>query len=135
LNVTYEGKEHAVVRTILAIDELNNSLILAGDAPENAKVQLLMASVDALIDGAQNATELANKDRENKAELALLVSCIGRKLVMNKRVSEETEYVKESLDEGTLITGFYSYGQIAPFNGNDYTSLHNQTMTVTLISE
>ena len=54
---------------------------------------------------------------------------------MNKRVSEETEYVKESLDEGTLITGFYSYGQIAPFNGNDYTSLHNQTMTVTLISE
>ena len=76
-----------------------------------------------------------NKDRENKAELALLVSCIGRKLVMNKRVSEETEYVKESLDEGTLITGFYSDGQIAPFNGNDYTSLHNQTMTVTLISE
>ena len=68
LNVTYQGKEHAVVRTILAIDELNNSLILAGDAPENAKVQLLMASVDALIDGAQNATELANKDRENKAE-------------------------------------------------------------------
>ena len=135
LNVTYQGKEHAVVRTILAIDELNNSLILAGDAPENAKVQLLMASVDALIDGAQNATELANKDREKTAELALLVSCIGRKLVMNKRVSEETEYVKESLDEGTLITGFYSYGQIAPFNGNDYTSLHNQTMTVTLISE
>jgi hypothetical protein len=135
LNVTYEGKKEAVVRTILAIDEQNNTLILAGDAPENAKVQLLMASVDALIDGAQNATELAIKDRENKAELALLVSCIGRKLVMNKRVSEETEYVKESLDEGTLISGFYSYGQIAPFNGNDYTNLHNQTMTVTLISE
>jgi hypothetical protein len=94
-----------------------------------------MASVDALIDGAQNATELAVHNREKKAEIALLVSCIGRKLVMNKRVGEETEYVKESLDESTLITGFYSYGQIAPFNGNDHTNLHNQTMTVTLISE
>lgn len=135
LNVTYEGKMQAVVRTILAVDEQNKTLILAGDAPENSKVQLLMASVDALINGAQNATELAIKDRENKAELAFLVSCIGRKLVMNKRVGEETEYVKESLDESTLITGFYSYGQIAPFNGNDYTNLHNQTMTVTLISE
>ncbi len=135
LNVTYEGKKQAVVRTILAVDESQHALILAGDAPENSKVQLLMASVDALIDGAQNATELAVQNREKKAEIALLVSCIGRKLVMNKRVGEETEYVKESLDECTLITGFYSYGQIAPFNGNDYTNLHNQTMTVTLISE
>ena len=135
LNVTYEGKTQAVVRTILAVDESQHALILAGDAPENSKVQLLMASVDALIDGAQNATELAVKGREKKAEIALLVSCIGRKLVMNKRVGEETEYVKESLNECALISGFYSYGQIAPFNGNDYTNLHNQTMTVTLISE
>lgn len=135
LNVTYENKNQAVVRTILGIDESQNSLILAGDAPENSKVQLLMASVDAIIDGAQFATQLAMKNRIKKAEIAILVSCIGRKLVMNNRVGEETEYVKESLDASTLITGFYSYGQIAPFNGNDYTNLHNQTMTVTLISE
>ncbi len=135
LNVTYENKNQAVVRTILGIDESQNSLILAGDAPENSKVQLLMASVDAIIDGAQFATQLAMKNRKKKAEIAILVSCIGRKLVMNNRVGEETEYVKESLDASTLITGFYSYGQIAPFNGNDYTNLHNQTMTVTLISE
>lgn len=135
LYVTYEGKTQAVVRTILGLDEKNKALILAGDAPENSKVQLLMASVDALIDGAQNATELAVKNREKQAELAILVSCIGRKLVMNNRVCEETEYVKESLDECTLITGFYSYGQIAPFNGNNFSNLHNQTMTITLISE
>ena len=135
LNVTYEGKEQAVVRTILGLDEKNKALILAGDAPENSKVQLLMASVDALIDGAQNATELAVKNREKQAELAILVSCIGRKLVMNKRVGEETEYVKEALNDCTLITGFYSYGQIAPFYGDDYTNLHNQTITLTLISE
>jgi hypothetical protein len=135
LNVTYENKNQAVVRTILDIDESQNSLILAGDAPENSKVQLLMASVDAIIDGAQLATQLAMKNRKKKAEIAILVSCIGRKFVMNNRVGEETEYVKESLGASTLITGFYSYGQIAPFDGNDYANLHNQTMTVTLISE
>ena len=74
LNVTYEGKKQAVVRTILAVDEQNKTLILAGDAPENAKVQLLMASVDALIDGAQNATELAIKDRENLGLIGSLFS-------------------------------------------------------------
>jgi hypothetical protein len=135
LNVTYENKNQAVVRTILDIDESQNSLILAGDAPENSKVQLLMASVDAIIDGAQLATQLAMKNRKKKAEIAILVSCIGRKFVMNNRVGEEIEYVKESLGASTLITGFYSYGQIAPFDGNDYANLHNQTMTVTLISE
>ena len=135
LNVTYEGKKQPVVRTILGIDESQKALILAGDAPENSKVQLMMASIDAIIDGAQFATELAMNNREKKAEIAVLVSCIGRKLIMNSRVGEETEYVKETLGDLTTMTGFYSYGQIAPFNGNDYTNLHNQTMTVTLISE
>ena len=135
LNVTYEGKQQPVVRAVLGMDESQNTLILAGDAPENSKVQLMMASIDAIIDGAQHATELAMKNREKKADIAILVSCIGRKLVMNQRVREETEYIKETLDASTVTTGFYSYGQIAPFNGNDYTNLHNQTMTVTLISE
>jgi hypothetical protein len=135
LNVTYEGKQQPVVRAVLGMDESQNTLILAGDAPENSKVQLMMASIDAIIDGAQYATELAMKNREKKADIAILVSCIGRKLVMNQRVGEETEYIKETLDTSTATTGFYSYGQIAPFNGNDYTNLHNQTMTVTLISE
>lgn len=135
LNVTYEGKTQPVVRTILGVDESQKTLVLAGDAPENSKVQLLMASIDAIIDGAQCATELAMNSRVKNAEIAILVSCIGRKLVMKNRVGEETEYIKETLSDLTTITGFYSYGQIAPFNGNNYTNLHNQTMTVTLISE
>lgn len=135
LNITCEGKQKPVVRTILGHDELQRALILAGDAPENAKVQLLMASVDAIIYGAQFATELAMKNREKKAEIAILVSCFGRKLVMNERAREESEYIKETLGGPTIMTGFYSYGQIAPFDKNGETNFHNQTMAVTLISE
>jgi hypothetical protein len=136
LDVIPEGKTEAVVRTILSINEENNSMVLAGDVPVNAKVQLMMASIDSIASGAQHAAEIANENRKNPAELALIVSCVGRKLVMNQRVEEEIEQVQEVIGKSTAIAGFYSYGEIAPFNGkNTSCELHNQTMTLTLISE
>lgn len=136
LNVIPEGKDEAVVRTILSINEDNNSMVLAGDVPVNSKVQLMMASIDAIALGAQHAAEIAMKHRKNPAELALIVSCIGRKLVMNQRVEEEIENVQEVIGNSTAIAGFYSYGEMAPFNGiNKVCELHNQTMTLTLFSE
>lgn len=136
LNVIPEGKTEAVVRTILSINEEDNSMVLAGDVPLNSKVQLMMASIDAIAMGAQNAAEIANDNRQNPAELALIVSCVGRKLVMNQRVEEEIENVQDVIGKSTTIAGFYSYGEMAPFNGiNKVCELHNQTMTLTLISE
>jgi hypothetical protein len=135
LNVTPEGKKAPVVRTILGIDNEKQSMTLAGDVPVNSKVQLMMASVDAIAEGANEAAKLAMKNRKAQPQLALLVSCVGRKLVMNQRVEEEIERVHEVVGEDTAITGFYSYGEMAPFSGNTFCDLHNQTMTLTLISE
>ena len=36
---------------------------------------------------------------------------------------------------GTVMTGFYSYGEISPFTPSAKCELHNQTMTVTTFSE
>jgi len=135
LNVTPQGKKEPVVRTILRINNEDNSMILAGDVPENSKVQLMMASVDGIATGAQHAAEFAMKNRVHKPDLALVVSCIGRKLVMNQRVEEELEHVREVVGEKIPMAGFYSYGEMAPFNGSTTCELHNQTMTLTLISE
>jgi hypothetical protein len=136
LKVISEGKKEAVVRTILNISEENNAMILAGDVPLNSRVQLMMASVDAIAQGAQKAAQIALENRKKPAELALIVSCIGRKLVMNQRVEEEIERVQEEIGNKVSIAGFYSYGEIAPFDGqNNICELHNQTMTLTLISE
>lgn len=135
LNVTPKGKKEPVVRTILNINNDNQSMILAGDVPLNSRVQLMMASVDGIGDGAKTAAEFAMKNRKNKPEIAILVSCIGRKLVMNQRIEEEVEHVGETIGEQVPMTGFYSYGEMAPFNGNKSCELHNQTMTLTLISE
>jgi len=135
LNVTPNGKSKPVVRTILSINKENNSMVLAGDVPEGSKVQLMMASVDAIADGAYEAAKLAMENRVNQPQLALLVSCIGRKLVMDQRVEEEIEEVINVIGKKTSLTGFYSYGEMAPFHGETACELHNQTMTLTLISE
>ncbi|PKB15915.1 FIST signal transduction protein [Flavobacterium sp. 5] len=135
LNVTPPGKEDALVRTILNIDNENQSMILAGDVPLNSKVQLMMASVDGIANGANLAAQDAMRNRKTKPSLAILISCVGRKIVMDQRVEEELEEVKSVLDSKTILTGFYSYGEMAPFFGSRICQLHNQTMTLTLVSE
>lgn len=135
LNVTPPGKNDALVRTILTIDNENQSMILAGDVPLHSRVQLMMASVDGIADGANLAAQYAMKNRKTIPDLAILISCVGRKLVMDQRVEEELEEVKSVLGSKTVLTGFYSYGEMAPFFGSTICQLHNQTMTLTLVSE
>ncbi len=135
LNVKIKEENHAIVRTILNIDDAKKGMILAGDIPEGAKVQLMMTNVDHIANASEKAIKSANEHRKNKAELAIVVSCIGRKLVLDQRVEEEIEEVANVLDTQVTICGFYSYGEIAPFNGEHACKLHNQTITITLISE
>lgn len=135
LSVKTKNKKESIVRTILTIDEQTNTMTLAGDVPEGSVVQLMMANIDHIVDGALKAAEIGMKNRKNKPELALLVSCIGRKLVMDQRVEEEIEEVIEVIGSQAVVSGFYSYGELAPFAGNINCELHNQTMTLTLFSE
>jgi hypothetical protein len=123
-----------VVRTILGISEENNSLTFAGDIPEGSFVRLMKANNDRLIRGAEEAAIACREDTTGSPEFALLVSCIGRKLVLKQMVEEEVESVSDVLGQ-PAIAGFYSYGELAPFNKNDSCELHNQTMTITTFSE
>jgi hypothetical protein len=94
------------------------------------------ASTDALVDGAETAAEAARDMHAMQGEsLAVLVSCVGRKLVMGGRVDEEVEAVANVLGLSTAITGFYSYGEISPLGSSAECKLHNQTMTIAYMSE
>ncbi|GLB53437.1 histidine kinase [Neptunitalea chrysea] len=135
LNVVAQGTKHSIVRSILNIDEEQNAIILAGDIPEKSKVQLMMTNVDNIATASETATRMAMESRKTSPDLAFLVSCIGRKLVLDQRVEEEVEEVLEVVGTDTVLSGFYSYGEIAPFQGEGGCRLHNQTMTITLISE
>jgi hypothetical protein len=67
--------------------------------------------------------------------LAVLISCVGRKLVLRQRVEEEIEAVRHVLGPQTVLSGFYSYGEISPFGAITQCELHNQTMTITTFAE
>lgn len=136
LSLRGEDGEQRVVRTILGTDEQAGSLIFAGDIPQGGYAQLMKANVDRLIDGAHGAaTACYEVVGSHTPDLAILISCVGRKLVLNQRTEEEVESVRDVLGESTVLSGFYSYGEIAPFMSSTKCELHNQTMTITTFSE
>ena len=136
LNVKAKNDDnHAVVRSILKINEEDNSIILAGDIPNKSTVQFMMTNIDKIVEASELAAIRASNKRIKKPELALLVSCIGRKMVLHQRVEDEIEEIIETIGGDVSVFGFYSYGELAPFNGEGECRLHNQTMAVTLLSE
>jgi hypothetical protein len=125
-----------VVRTILGVDEESQTMTFAGDVPEGSYVRLMKANFDRLIDGAAGAAHATYEALGSASpQLAILISCVGRKLVLKQRVEEEVESVQEVLGAGTVAAGFYSYGEISPFTPEAACELHNQTMTITALSE
>ena len=126
----------SVVRTILGVNEAEQSLTFAGDMPQGGHARLMKANFDRLIDGAVGAAQTSYKAIGNTSpELALLISCVGRKLVLKQRIEEEVEGVQDVLGQETVLAGFYSYGEISPFTPSAKCELHNQTMTITTLSE
>lgn len=124
--------QRQLVRTILAIDEVEGSLRFAGNIPVGAQVQFMMANFDRLVEGAAKAAE---QSADQSPELVVMVSCVGRKLVLNQRIEEEVESVCNFFGPNAAYTGFYSNGEISPQLGSTQCSLHNQTMTITTYHE
>ena len=127
---------HSVIRTILGTDPAQGSLTLAGEIRPDGRLKLMHASTDRLVDGASAAADMARAGQASAGDgLALLVSCVGRKLVMGDRVDEELEAVAAAFPAHTAVTGFYSYGEISPLGQGGQCGLHNQTMTVAYLTE
>jgi hypothetical protein len=122
-----------LVRTVLAVDEATQSITVGGDMPIGGYAKLMYANFDRLILGAQAAGKMAAGTHAGPT-LSIAISCVGRRLVLGERAEEEIEATLESLPAGTVQVGFYSYGEIAPVSAGRC-ELHNQTMTLTVISE
>jgi hypothetical protein len=134
LAIRAEGDDAVLVRTILAVNEADQSVTFAGDVPEGQHARLMKANFDRLVDGATGAAQATMGAMANP-DLAILISCVGRKLVLKQRVEDEIEGVRDVLGPQSRLTGFYSYGEISPFVTGTRCELHNQTMTITTLSE
>lgn len=135
LSIKLKEDDDHIVRTILSIDEKKQSMTFAGDIPNGSKVRFMKANFDKIIDAASDAANNCLKMNDTSPKLAILISCVGRKVILSHRIDEEVEAVSDVFDNTTLLTGFYSYGEISPLRPFSGCELHNQTMTITCFNE
>ena len=123
------------VRTILAVNEQDQSITFAGDIPTGSFVRLMRANFDRVIEGASDAAADVDTTAYRSGPLLnVAISCVGRRLVLGPRSEEEIEATLDALPEGTQQVGYYSYGEISPLVSGKC-DLHNQSMTLTAIWE
>lgn len=135
LSISGENQEQKLVRTILSIDEASGTMTFAGNMPVGSKVRLMKANFDKIIDASATVAKQI-LDKQDAPEVAILISCVGRKLILRDRAYEEIVAARQVMGEHVIISGFYSYGEISP--ATDITlacELHNQTMTITTFRE
>jgi len=118
--------DRGLVRTVLAVDDAEQNMTFAGDVPEGGYARLMKANFDRLIDGAHGAAKACQPINGNTPpDLAILISCVGRKLVLQQRIEEEVESVRQVLGDKPAFTGFYSYGELSPVVDTTKCALHN----------
>ena len=135
LSMRISDDDEPVIRTILSIDEVNKTMTFAGEMPKGSLVRFMKANLDRIIDASAKAASNSIASLETAPELAILVSCAGRNLILGQRVDEEIETVRDIFGNKTTVTGFYSYGAICPPFPDAPCELNNQSMSITTFSE
>jgi hypothetical protein len=136
LSIRSAERPSKLVRTILAVNEDDQSMVFAGDIPEGSYARLMKANMNHLIDGATEAARMSlSASGGTLPELAILISCVGRRMIMKQCVEEELESVQDVVGNQSAMAGFYSYGEVSPSSPGCGAELHNQTMAVTTLAE
>jgi hypothetical protein len=136
LSMRVPGADKYLIRTILATDDNESAMIFAGNMPQGSTVRMMRGDIQKLIRASATAAKDSVESLKNrKPQLTLMLSCVGRKIIMDKKVDEEVLAAEEMLDGDCAVAGFYTYGGLSPFGVGTPCELHNQTMTITTFSE
>ena len=136
LGIKLNESSDPIVRTVLGVNEDDQSMIFAGGMPEGASVRMMRSNFDRLVDASSAAAHSTIEDFGSfNPDLAIVISCAGRKFVLQQHVEEEIDKVRDVLGNNTVISGFYAYGEISPVVKSTKCELHNQTMTITTLKE
>ncbi|ODU74201.1 MAG: hypothetical protein ABT08_11085 [Microbacterium sp. SCN 71-21] len=133
-----EAPDETVVRAVLGVDHADGSMYFGGDIPVGAVVQLMRGTfgrlTEAAADAARQVEDVVDPAAPNAAA-AILVSCIGRRILMGSTIEDEVVAVAERLNDPMPRIGFYSLGEISPYPETRRAALHNETMTIVTFSE
>ncbi len=135
LMIHSDGKKEAKFRAIKAIDEQNNSIVLAGSIPQNSIVSFAIANFDEIISSAEEAAMQLKDGYDNQEALCLGISCVARRVVLKQQTEDELEVVVDTLGKNVSMVGFYSFGEFSRSKNDGCCDFHNQTMALSLMYE
>lgn len=138
--VSIAGKDYFQLRCGLTVDREEGTITLAASIPKGSALTITTASRGEIINGAKLAALQAREALKNTVPQAILMlSCVGRKLVLGRRTQEEVDAVKEILGEDVPIIGFYTYGEIGPIDKMReelaITRFHNETVVLWVLGK
>lgn len=134
ISIKTKEAPYSIIRTIISINEDEKSITFNGIVPQGSYIKMMKANYESLINAATSAA-LNSARNISKPELAIIISNVGRKIILSQRIEEEVEVIREVLGETTAITGFYSYGDISFVKGASKSESNNQSMTITTMRE
>jgi hypothetical protein len=124
-----------VYRAVLGVDENKKIMSLAGSVQNGDHVQFMHASLDELVDAAEQVGIDCVAENFQGPTLAMMTSCVGRKMVMGNRVDEEILVIGDQFGDNVTLAGFYSNGEVCPDSSGEHSALNNQTLVVALLTE
>lgn len=128
------GETRYFLRGAVGHDAITGSITVSGDVPADSTVQITDTSLDNVVAASQTAfAEALTHYPGGQPEAALFFSCAWRRQILGTRANEEYQAIAKSLKQTILSCGFYTYGEIAPFEGKSKTFFHNTTFVALLM--
>lgn len=110
-------------------DSQATSLTFFGDIPQQSTVQLIEADREDLVESARTLIQdTLPRYPGIKPEALLCFSCASRRLLLGKQAHLEYEMIQSTLSTQLPIAGFYTYGEISPFEQVGKSYFHNYTL-------
>jgi PAS domain S-box-containing protein len=135
LAVYEKGKEHFYLRAPVSYNP-DGSITLTESIPPGASVQLTEAIREVIIEDTETSTKaLTHKAQNFQPSFALAFSCAFRKDILGTRTEEELRILKENLPPQIPLSGFYTYGEIAPLVKGQESFFHGATLVTLLMGQ
>jgi hypothetical protein len=134
LAVVEAGATESYLRAIQGSDPESGSVILTGEVPVGATVQVTTADTEDILAGTKDALARATAEfpAGAKPEAALIFSCAIRQYLLGSRTKVEAEMARSEYGISIPMAGLYCYGEIGPIQGAE-TSRFLQETFVTLL--
>lgn len=130
-----ENDEHFLLRAPSRFDPKSGAITLFGSIDVGALVRICVATREDVINGVKKAIDAMGRAFTPAA--AIVVSCAGRKWILQDCGKSEVTRIFETLGTRIPLAGFPSFGEISPFQNPDGayspTFFHNDTFVICLL--